>query len=68
MVEIRLIIVEALLLLCKSRLGRDTLRKHYTYFILLEWHEKETDEQVKSYIMSVTRRVAADDEDVDEDE
>lgn len=70
MVEIRLIIAEALLLLCKSKFGRDALRKHFAYFILLEWNEHESDDQISATILNITERLVAAaeaGEEVDED-
>lgn len=66
-VEIRLLIVESLLLLCKSRVGRDALREKDAYLVLVDWNEQESDEQIQVAVTSITGRIAAD-EDEDEDQ
>lgn len=62
-VEIRLLIVESLLLLCKSRIGRDALREKDAYLVLVDWNEHEADEQIQAAVTSITGRIAADEED-----
>jgi len=47
---LRLVHVEALLLLCTSRWGRDFLRTHGAYEIVRVCHETETDEKVSEHI------------------
>lgn len=54
--EIRLLIVEALLLLCQSLAGREALRKCNVYPILREWHMVETDEGVKEAVEQIVDR------------
>ena len=66
-VEIRLVLVEALLLLCKSRVGRETLRERNAYEVLEEWLKSEKHKPIEDAIGSILDRivVAEDDEVVD---
>lgn len=68
MVEVRLIIVEALLLLCKTKVGRDALIKHFAYFILLEWSEHETYDKIIPAVTSITGRLVADAEEAENED
>jgi hypothetical protein len=54
--EIRLMIVEALLLLCQSRDGRDALRACRAYPILREWHLVESDDGVNEAVEQIVDR------------
>lgn len=54
--EIRLMIVEALLLLCQSLSGRNALRTCKAYPILREWHMEESDEGVKGAVEQIVDR------------
>lgn len=54
--EIRLMVVEALLLLCQTRAGRDALRKCKAYPILREWHLEEEDEGVSEAVEHIVDR------------
>jgi hypothetical protein len=54
--EIRLMIIEALLLLCKTRDGRDALRTRGAYPVLREWHHQEDDEMVKEALEQIVDR------------
>jgi Domain of unknown function (DUF383)/Domain of unknown function (DUF384) len=54
--EIRLMIVEAFLLLCKSLAGRNALRTCKAYPILREWHLEESDEGVKEAVEQIVDR------------
>jgi Domain of unknown function (DUF384)/Domain of unknown function (DUF383) len=54
--EIRLMIVEALLLMCQSRAGRDALRTSRAYPVLREWHLQEEDEGVKGAVEAIVDR------------
>lgn len=63
LVEIRLLIVESLLLLCKTLVGRTTLRERDSYLILHEWNKTEPDDQVKHSITSILQRIMTEEED-----
>lgn len=63
LVEIRLLIVEALLLLCKTKHGRDTLRNRGAYPVLREWHKEEEDDTVRDTIEQIVDRTKLLDED-----
>jgi hypothetical protein len=54
--EIRLMIIEALLLLCKTREGRDALRTRGAYPVLREWHHVEDDDTVKEALEQIVDR------------
>lgn len=54
--EIRLLIVEALLLLCQTLEGRNALRTSKAYPILREWHHEEDDEGVKEALEQIVDR------------
>jgi hypothetical protein len=54
--EIRLMITEAFLLLCKTREGRDALRSSGAYPVLREWHLQEDDESVKEAMEQIVDR------------
>lgn len=54
--EIRLLIVEALLLLCQGKTGRDILRDREAYPVLREWHMLENDETVKATVEQIVQR------------
>lgn len=64
LVEIRLLLVESLLLLCKTRAGRDALRELSVYEVLDEWKELEDNQQIRQAVESTLDRlvVAEDDE------
>lgn len=57
LVEIRLILVESLLLLCKTRLGREALRELSVYAVLNEWKELEETEQIRQAAESILDRL-----------
>lgn len=54
--EIRLLLVEALLLLCQSKVGREALRTFKAYPILREWHTVEDDEGVQAAVEQIVDR------------
>jgi hypothetical protein len=54
--EIRLMIVESLLLLCQSRAGRDALRMLRAYPVLRNWHLEEDDDGVRDAVESIVDR------------
>lgn len=58
-VEIRLILVEALLLMCKTLIGRKTLREKDTYPVLEAWLKEEQNDQVKRTVDNILDRIAA---------
>lgn len=62
-VEIRLILMEALLLLCKTRVGRETLRVRNAYEVLDEWSTVEDDDQIQQSISSILDRIVMAEED-----
>lgn len=64
--EIRYVLVETLLLLCKSVAGREVLREDGAYAVLREWHLEEEVERVKDVIESIVNRTRLLDEE-DED-
>ncbi|CAN8064357.1 unnamed protein product [Agarophyton chilense] len=57
LVEIRLILVEALLLLCKSSQGRKVLWEKDAYAVLEVWKQAEHNEQVQTAVDSIIERV-----------
>lgn len=59
LVEIRLIIVESLLLLCKSRVGRAALREKDAYLVLIEWSTQEENEEVRNALTGITERISS---------
>lgn len=59
LIEIRLMLVESLLLLCKTQTGRDALLECDAYYVLDDWNKQEVDEQVKSSINSILLRITA---------
>lgn len=54
--EIRLMIVEALLLLCQTHVGREALRKCRAYPVLREWHLEEDDGVVREAVEQIVDR------------
>lgn len=63
LVEIRLLIVESLLLICKSLTGRAALRESGACLVLLEWTKQEKDDQVRASVSSIMQRISATDND-----
>ncbi|KAI0561488.1 Protein Hgh1 [Gracilaria domingensis] len=57
LVEIRLLLVEALLLLCKSPQGRKILWEKDAYAVLEVWKQAEDNEQIRTAIDSIIDRV-----------
>lgn len=68
MVEIRLIIVESLLLLCKTLTGRSALRRKDACAVLSDWSEQETDDQILAAVMSIIERITTEIEEEIEEE
>lgn len=68
LVEIRILLVEALLLLCKSSMGRSVLRENDAFFVLEEWEKQEKDEQIREAIDSIMDRIVAAEDVEQEDE
>lgn len=58
LVEIRLLIVESLLLMCKSQLGRTALWDQGAYSILEAWSAQEESLEVKNAITSTMNRIS----------
>lgn len=59
LVEIRLLIVDALLLLCKTTDGRAALRHSDAYAVLSEWVKQEKDDHIKASATSIMQRITA---------
>lgn len=57
LVEIRLILVESLLLLCKTRVAREALRDLAVYPVLNEWKELEGNAQTRLAVESILDRL-----------
>lgn len=57
LVEIRLLLVEALLLLCKTSEGRRALWDSDAYAVLEKWKEHEDNEQIVQSVNSIVDRV-----------
>lgn len=64
LVEIRQMLSEALLLLCKTRTGRDALRERSAYVVLDAWKHVEQNKEIVQAVESILDRivVAEDDE------
>ena len=60
--HIRLVLAEALLLLCKGEEGRDALRADAAYEVLREWHLEEQSDRVRDVIEGVVARTKLVDE------
>lgn len=54
--DIKLVLAEALLLLCQSQEGRAVLQQRDSYPVLREWHLIESDDAIKSVIEQVVYR------------
>lgn len=59
---LRLILVEALLLLTHTRFGREYLRKKQVYRVIQRLHEKENDEDIKEKCVSLVEMLIRDEE------
>lgn len=57
--SIRLIVVEALLLLCQSDVGLTALREKDAFLILFEWNKQEQSPEISTIVSSVMQRITA---------
>lgn len=67
LVEIRQMLVESLLLLCKTRIGRDALRERAVYIVLDEWKHIERNKEIGDNIESILDRLAVAEDEKAED-
>eukprot|EP00177_Eucheuma_denticulatum_P001251 GFKZ01002282.1.p1 GENE.GFKZ01002282.1~~GFKZ01002282.1.p1 ORF type:complete len:337 (-),score=40.40 GFKZ01002282.1:559-1569(-) len=58
-VEIRVLLAEALLLLCRSQVGRESLRRRDAYAVLEAWQQVEESQEVIRAVDSVLDRILA---------
>lgn len=63
LVEIRQMLVESLLLLCKTRIGRDTLRERAAYTVLNEWKHTEDNKEIGEAVESILDRLVIGEDD-----
>lgn len=59
LVSVRLIVAEALLLLCKSDVGLTALREKDAFLILFEWNKQEKNTEISSTVSRVMQRITA---------
>lgn len=57
--SIRLVVVEALLLMCKSEIGVTSLREKDVFLILFEWSKQEKNNEISSVLSNVMHRITA---------